>query len=346
MRIRHSLIKLATFFLCAVSAALATPSVAATCDHNAVLKGVNIAGAEFNAEQLPGILFKNYIYPNNVELDYFHSIGATVIRLPFLWERIQPTLFGELAPTELQNIATVVALAKSNGMCVILDVHNYGSYRGKAIGSTQVPAKAFIDLWSRLAEQFGDASSTAFDLMNEPFNLPVDQWASIAQETVNAIRKQGAKNVILVAGGRWSGVHDWFADAGGVSNARAFAAFRDAEHRTWIEVHQYADANYSGTGQQCVAAGNFHGMFDKITSWARSNGQRLFLGEFGVPSNRQCLEALDVMLSHTQDSTVWRGWTYWAAGQWWGKYPLSIEPQNGRDAPQTAIIKKYLGKAR
>ncbi len=342
---RRSLINLLYFFLCGASAIFSMPSVAATCDQNAVLKGANIAGAEFNADQLPGILFKNYVYPNNVELDYFASFGVTVIRLPFLWERIQPTLFGELAPAELQNISTAVALAKSNGMCVILDVHNYGAYRGKAIGSTQVPVKAFIDLWIRLAEQFDDASTTAFDLMNEPFNLPVDQWASVAQQTVNAIRKQGAKNVILVAGGRWSGVHDWFSEAGGVSNAHAFAAFHDPEQRTLIEVHQYADANNSGTGQQCVAAGNFHSMFDKITAWARTNGQRLFLGEFGVPANRQCLEALDVMLSHTQDPSVWRGWTYWAAGQWWGKYPLSIEPQNGRDAPQTAVLKKYLGKA-
>ena len=345
MRMTRSLIKLTIFFLCSAGAVWTMPSVAATCDQNVVLKGVNIAGAEFNAEHLPGILFKNYIYPNNVELDYFASIGATVIRLPFLWERIQPMLFGELAPTELQNIATAVALAKSNGMCVILDVHNYGGYRGKSIGSTQVSAKAFIDLWSRLAEQFGDASTTAFDLMNEPFNLSVDQWASIAQQTVNAIRKQGAKNVILVAGGRWSGVHDWFSDAGGVSNAHAFAAFHDSEQRTLIEVHQYADVNYSGTGQQCVAAGNFNGMFNKITDWARANGQRLFLGEFGVPSNHQCLEALDVMLSHTQDPEVWRGWTYWAAGQWWGKYPLSIEPHNGRDTAQISVIKKYLGKA-
>lgn len=345
MRIRRSLyIKLMTFFLCGVVASWATPGVAATCDQNTMLKGVNIAGAEFNGDQLPGVLFKNYIYPNNAELDYFASIGATVIRLPFLWERIQPSLFGELAPAELQNIATTVALAKSNGMCVVLDVHNYGSYRGKAIGSTQVPIKAFIDLWTRLAEQFGDASTTAFDLMNEPFNLPVDQWASVAQQTVNTIRKQGAKNLILVSGGRWSGVHDWFSTAGGISNASTFAAFHDSEQRTLIEVHQYADANYSGTGQQCVAAGNFNGMFDKITNWASTNGQRLFLGEFGVPPNQQCLDALAVILSHTENKNVWRGWTYWAAGQWWGNYPLSIEPQNGKEAPQTAIIKNYLGK--
>lgn len=337
-------IKLITFLLCGVIAGLATPGVAASCNQNVVLKGVNIAGAEFNGDQLPGVLSKNYIYPNSAELDYFTSIGANVIRLPFLWERIQPSLFGDLAPAELQNIAATVASAKSHGMCVILDVHNYGTYRGKAIGSAQVPVKAFVDLWIRLAAQFGDASATAFDLMNEPVNLPIDQWASVAQQTVNALRKQGAKNLILVSGGRWSGVHDWFSTAGGASNANAFAAFHDPEQRTLIEVHQYADADYSGTGQTCLPAENFNSMFNNITYWAITNHQRLFLGEFGVPPNQQCLDALGVILSHTENKDVWRGWTYWAAGQWWGSYPLSIEPQNEKETPQTAVIKNYLAK--
>ncbi len=338
---RSLYIKLITFLLCGVIAGLATPGVAASCNQNIVLKGVNIAGAEFNADQLPGILYKNYIYPNSAELDYFASIGANVIRLPFLWERIQPSLFGGLAPAELQNIAATVASAKSHGMCVILDVHNYGTYRGKAIGSAQVPVKAFVDLWIRLAAQFGDASATAFDLMNEPFNLPIDQWASVAQQTVNAIRKRGAKNLILVSGGRWSGVHEWEKQIGGTSNANVFAHFQDPLKRTLIEVHQYADPYYSGTGQACEPAANFAKMFGNITRWAKINDQRLFLGEFGTPSNQQCLVALDAILAQMKDAGVWRGWTYWTAGSWWGAYPLSIEPQNGQDAPQTGVLKKY-----
>lgn len=330
--------------LCLVVATLLAPVVAqASCERNAVLKGVNIAGAEFNGEQLPGVLFKNYIYPNRAEIEYFAALGANAIRLPFLWERIQPALYGNLAPAELQNIVATVALAKAQGLCVILDLHNYGNYRGKPIGSAQVPIKAFVDVWTRLASEFDDASATAFGLMNEPAHLPVDEWAAAAQQTVNALRKQRAKNLIMVSGGRWSGVHDWFSTAGGVSNAQAFAAFHDPEKRTLIEVHQYADSNYSGTGQQCHAATNFKGMFDKITSWASTHGQGLFLGEFGVPANPQCLDALDAMLAHTQKKSVWRGWTYWAAGQWWGDYPLSIAPVNGKEAAQMAVVKKYFG---
>lgn len=321
---------------------MASATCRAGCDGASNLKGVNLAGAEFNGEQLPGVLYKNYIYPRADEIAYFSAQGANTLRLPFLWERIQPTLFGELDPAELQQIAATVALAKVRNLCVILDVHNYGNYRGKPIGSPQVPVRAFVDLWSRLANRFDDASVTAFGLMNEPVHVSVDQWAAAAQRTVHALRKQHSRNLILVSGGRWSGVHDWFSVSNGISNATAFATFRDPEQRTLIEVHQYADANYSGTGQTCIAAAPITAMFDKIANWASIHGQHLFLGEFGVPANPACMAALDVMLAQTRNPAVWRGWTYWAAGQWWGDYALSIAPRNGQDAPQLAVIKQYL----
>lgn len=322
-------------------AGLAAPLAAASCDQDVALKGVNLAGAEFNGSKLPGVLYKDYVYPNDAEFDYFASIGANVIRLPFRWERIQPSLSGELDPAELRNLEKTVAMAKSRGMCLILDVHNYGTYRGNAIGTPEVPVRAFINLWTRLAARFSDASVVAFGLMNEPYKLPIGQWASTAQQTVSAIRKSGAENLVLVSGGRWSGVHEWEKLKSGASNASAFAQFQDPLKRTWIEVHQYADPYYSGTGQTCVPAASFTNMFGNITRWAKTNNQRLFLGEFGTPANQACLEALDAMLSQMKDESVWRGWTYWAAGSWWGSYPLSVEPQNGQDAPQTRILKRY-----
>jgi endoglucanase len=38
----------------------------------------------------------------------------------------------------------------------------------------------------------------------------------------------------------------------------------------------------------------------------------------------------------------WLGYTYWAAGPWWGGSTGSIEPQNGQDLPQTQVMQKYL----
>jgi endoglucanase len=339
--IRARLLRPAIVLLCALAAALAAPLAAATCGHDVALKGVSLAGAEFNGNKLPGVLYKDYVYPKETEFDYFASVGANVIRLPFRWERIQPSLEGELDAAELHNLETTVAMAKSRGMCVILDVHNYGTYRGKAVGTTEVPVQAFINLWTQLAAKFSDTSAVVFGLMNEPFKLSTEQWAGTAQQTVDAIRKTGAGNLILVSGARWSGVHEWQKLKSGASNANAFAHFEDPLKRTWIEVHQYADPNYSGTGQTCVPAANFKKMFDNITRWAKANDQQLFLGEFGAPANRACLDALDAMLAQMEDESVWRGWTYWAAGSWMGRYPLSVQPKNGRDAPQMGILKRY-----
>lgn len=334
-----------SFYLWGISALFAARGAVAGCEQSAALAGVNIAGAEFNGAQLPGILFKNYIYPSDAEMNYFAALGATAIRLPILWERVQPSLMGDLSAEELRHITAVVTSAKSRGLCVILDLHNYGAYRDKPLGSDAAPSAAFIDVWRKLGTQFNDASSTAFGLMNEPAKLPIALWASIAQQTVDALRAAHLNNLILVSGGAWSGVHDWFADKDGQSNASAFAHFHDAARKTVIEVHQYADANFSGTGRLCLAAEKFPAMFDNIAAWAKSNGKRLFLGEFGVPPDASCLNTLDTILAQLNNKEVWRGWTYWAAGQWWGDYPLSVEPKKGVDAPQTAILKKYWSKS-
>lgn len=323
------------------SAVLISTSAVANCDPNVLQKGVNLAGAEFNGGKIPGVVYKDYVYPNNTEFDYFVAAGANTIRLPFLWQRIQPTLNGPLDSVELGNIKAVVAKAKLRGMCVVLDVHDYGSYSGYAIGTPEVPVSAFKNLWTRLAGQFKDDSVAAFGLMNEPAKLPIAQWAAIAQTTVYAIRQTGAKNLIMVSGGRWSGVHEWEKQIGGTSNAIAFATFNDPLRRSYIEVHQYGDVGYSGTGLSCVPTETITRMFENITRWAKTNNQKLFLGEFGVPANTQCLLDLNAMLTQMKDPSVWRGWTYWAAGSWWGTYPMSVEPLNGQDAPQMNILKRY-----
>lgn len=330
----------------ALSAALLAAGAArADCGDGRGLTGVNLAGAEFKPRQLPGVMHKDYTWPKRSELAYFAARGATAIRLPVLWERLQPVLMGELDAAQVKAIDTVLAAAAELGLCVLLDVHNYGAYRGQPIGSDAVPEAAFIDLWRRLAERFPAESRVALGLMNEPKSLPIARWAGLAQATVTALRESGARHLILVSGGRWSGVHEWFKTFAGVSNAQAFAAIADPLARTALEVHQYADADYSGSGTTCRPPEHFDAMFRAITDWANRHRQRLFLGEFGVPASAECLAALERMLAASADRQVWLGWTYWAAGSWWGSYPLSIAPRSdGSDAPQMGVVDGYLGK--
>lgn len=329
--------------LCAC-AILAAGAAQGGCLDSGNLTGVNLAGAEFNSSRIPGVMNKDYVYPTREELVYWKGKGATAIRLPFRWERVQPALMGELDEAQIAAIKSVVDVAVELNLCLILDLHNYGTYGGQAIGSAGVPQDAFFDVWQRLAERFPDASHVALSLMNEPKGLTIAQWATVAQNTVLHLRNAASPHLILAGGGRWSGVHEWTKEFSGTSNAKAFADVRDPIGRLAIEVHQYADANFSGTGTTCLAPERFDSMFAAVSDWARQTGHKLFLGEFGVPASPDCLAALDHILSLTTDRTVWQGWTYWAAGRWWGSYPLSIEPRAGADAPQTAVVGRYLGK--
>lgn len=337
--------KLRTWLL-AVSALFFAQGLQAKCLQTGGLKGVNLAGAEFNAAAMPGVVNRDYVYPSAEEFAYFSRQGMNTIRLPFLWERIQPRLYGALEPAELAHLKATVDKAQAHKMCLILDLHSYGAYRGDPIGSKAVDMRAFMDVWEKLALAFPDPQRVALGLSNEPYTLPIDLWASIAQLTVNRLRALNSRHWILVSGGRWSGVHEWHQTFDGSANASSFANLRDPLRRTVIEVHQYADANFSGTGTSCLPPERFQAMFKAINDWAVQHHQQLFLGEFGTPPDASCLAALDAMLSHTTDSTIWRGWTYWAAGAWWGDYPLNVSLRNGIDAPQLAVLQKYLKDSR
>ena len=338
-----------SFLCCALFLALAaffSPPAMAGCLDGGRLVGVNLSGAEFASSKLPGTIFKDYVYPDAADMRHFQDQGMNTFRLPFLWERVQPSLSGELDATELKRISDTVAAASAINACIILDVHNFGQYRGQPLGSADVPSAAFVDLWQRLAAAFPDASHVAFGLMNEPAKMTIADWSATAQQTVDALRKQEkgkTPHLILVAGGGWSGAHSWRSkDRSGAANADAFRAVRDPAKRTLIEVHQYGDSDFSGTKTECIDPARLRTVMADITQWALSTNQRLFLGEFGVPPDDNCLQVLKAIVDGTQDRKAWGGWTYWAAGKWLAAYPLTIQPADGVDKPQMAVLKSSL----
>src|SRR5574340_971626 len=95
---------------CYILAVVPTAHAASNGDE---LTGVNIAGAEFNGKALPGVAGKDYFYPKAATFDHFAAKGMNVIRLPFRWERIQPTLNGELDAAEYRRLADTVHQARA-----------------------------------------------------------------------------------------------------------------------------------------------------------------------------------------------------------------------------------------
>ena len=86
--------------------ALSPAASVVTVPPSGALLEVNLIGADFGAAG-QNVYGKDYTYPTASELDYFKAQGLDLIRLPFKWERMQPTLGGALDPTELGRLTTL-----------------------------------------------------------------------------------------------------------------------------------------------------------------------------------------------------------------------------------------------
>jgi endoglucanase len=312
-------------------------------------RGVSLAGAEFGADPwgngaLPGQHGTHYIYPNQGEVAYFASKKMNSVRLPFRWERLQPTLNAPFDPAEWARLDGFVSSATASGMTVVLDPHNYARWYTNVVGSG-VSNQAFADFWSRLAAAYkGRPNKVVFALMNEPHDMPTEQWLAAANAAIAAIRATGANNLVLVPGNGWTGAHSWGSNWYGSPNAQVMLGIVDPSDRHAYEVHQYLDGDSSGTSPDCVSQTIGVERVTAFTAWLRSHAKRGFLGEFAGGNNATCAAAVDGLLDHlSANRDVWLGWTWWAAGPWWGDYMFSIEPRsNGSDAPQMGWLAPHL----
>lgn len=306
--------------------------------------GVNLAGAEFGESNLPGTYNQHYTYPTAAEVDYFLSKGMNIFRLPFRWERLQYTTNAPFNSTELSRIQTFVNHAASRGGYVLLDPHNYARYyHTNVVGSAALLFSTFADFWSRLATIFRNHPQVIFGLMNEPHDMATEVWRDAANAAIAAIRGTGATNLILVPGNAWTGAHSWEQSWYGTPNSRAMLSITDPINYYAFEVHQYLDSDSSGGSSTCVSTSIGVERLAAFTAWCRRYGVQGFLGEFAGSTNAICLQALRNMLTFINDnSEVWVGWTYWAAGPWWGNYMFSLEPLNGADRLQTDVLQGFI----
>lgn len=225
-------------------------------------RGVNVSGAEGTTEgfsnRRPGVYGQDYWYASQGTFDYLAGRGLKVVRLPFRWERIQPSLGGSLDPTELARLKDCVERANRAGLKVILDVHNYGGYRlydpaagsgvERKIGSAYVKQADLADLWGRLSVQFkSDDRVLAYGLMNEPSNMPsaasgkapAQSWEDASQVALDAIRANGDGKLVMVPGYQYSGVWAW-------TTNHPDKWIADSANNHMYEAHQYFDGNRSG----------------------------------------------------------------------------------------------------
>ncbi|KAI0709848.1 endoglucanase [Earliella scabrosa] len=293
--------------------------------------GVNQSGAEFGQNVIPGALGKEYIWPAPTSIDYFVGQGFNSFRIPFLMERLSPPTTGGLTgpfnQTYLSGLKDTVSYITGKGAYAIIDPHNFMIFNGQTISSTST----FQSWWQKLANEFKSNNLVIFDLQNEPHDIPAQTVFNLMQAGVNGVRASGATSqLILVEGTSWTGAWTWTSSG----NSQVFGAIKDPNNNVAIEMHQYLDSDGSGTSPTCVSPTIGAERLQAATEWLRQNNLKGFLGELGAGSNDACISAVKGALCSMQQSGVWIGALWWAAGPWWGDYFQSIEPPTGAAIPQ------------
>ncbi|KAJ5963664.1 uncharacterized protein N7479_003540 [Penicillium vulpinum] len=297
--------------------------------------GVSESGAEFGPGNVPGTLEKDYVWPKTSQIQILRDAGMNIFRVPFLMERLVPSsMTGSPDATYLAALKSTVKFITDSGAYAVLDPHNYGRYNGNIITSTS-DFKAF---WKTVATQFASNEKVVFDTNNEYHDLDQTLVLNLNQAAIDAIRAAGATSqYIFVEGNSWSGAHSWTA------NNDNLKALTDSEDKIVYEMHQYLDGDSSGTSESCVSATIGKERLESATAWLQDNNKRGFIGEFAGGVNSVCESAVENMLSYMADnSDVWMGAEWWAAGPWWGSYMYSLEPADGPAyATYLPILEKY-----
>lgn len=298
-------------------------------------RGVNAAGADFGVGSR---------FDTDASFAFYASRGHELVRLPFLWESVQPRPGEDLDEAYLEQLRQAVASCTRREMVCILDVHSYARHGEAVIGDGDLTGEHLADLWVRLAGTFDDAELVELGLMNEPHDLPggARTWEDAVSTTVTALRRSGSEHFVWVAGEQWSSAASW-------ADTHPEWWVEDPLGRSGPEGHYYFDAANLRRGtyparyeedEAAAEADGFSGLRDKVTTelggfteYCRRNGLRGLLGEIGWPNDTPAA-------AFPEDSDRWDAIgdaayglldragldvTVWAAGEQWGDdYNLSV----------------------
>ncbi|NHC11193.1 glycoside hydrolase family 5 protein [Stutzerimonas degradans] len=323
-----------------VSAPAESTAPADTTNGQPRLVGVNLSGAGFGPSVVPGVHGTNYTYPAESYYKKYADLGMKLVRLPFLWERIQPKLNTPLNATELARLKQSLDFAHKHGVKVILDLHNYYRYFGKLIGSTEVPISSFAGVWKQIVQEVvSHPAVEGYGLMNEPYSTN-GLWPQAALAAAKAIRTLDSQRWIYVAGDRWSSAYHWPHYNTQLIND---PWMRDRKNNLVFEAHMYVDKDFSGN--YFDKAEVFDPMIGvnrvkPFVEWLKSNNLRGYIGEHGVPDfSPSAIVATDNLLAYLRQNCIPS--TYWAAGPWWGEYALSLDVTSGKARPQLPVLQKH-----
>ena len=161
------------------------------------------------------------------------------------------------------------------------------------------------------------------------------------EDVLTAIRDNGDNKLIMIPGDGWLGAASW------EDNNGPNGWIVDPANSFKYEAHLYFDADGSGEYRfpyDASVPARALGAINSFVAWCNANGAQCYVGEYGVPDDDpNWLAVLDSVLT-VMDSAGFDG-TYWSAGEFWGDYPLSVQPTGNFtvDRPQLPTLLNHLG---
>lgn len=322
------------------------------------LRGSNLVGMEggygFDAATGPAPDV-DYAVHSTQTIDYLATKKVNVLRFLFSWERMQSTLGGPIPAASSGNYKAyfddykriVDYATTTKGMTVIIEPWQANPsggaggprWRGDLVGGSVVTSAHFADFWAKMAAVYANNPRVAIGLVNEPNGMSTMTWFAAAQDAITAIRGAGFRGDIHVPGNGWTGAGSW-ADASydtaspqrsnayGWLNARGPGLpLLDPSGKLVVSVHNYADADASGSSTTVVSPTITRTRITGVVDWARANALRVFVGEIGMyaaatNANEDWTDFVGYLDANT-DTLV--GFAWWACGKpgWWSDVAAS-----------------------
>jgi endoglucanase len=316
-------------------------------------RGVNLSGADFGEQNLPGIPGRDYTFNGDETYRYFADKGFNLFRIGVKWERLQPVPGGPLDAVYLEGLRRSLNSAGLVGAVAVVNLQNFARYRFNGLecivdASPSVTREHLADLWVRVSKELREHPALyAFGLMNEPHDLGSDtDWKEISQSVLSALRDSGDRTLIMVAGYNWSHADEW-PDIHGPDSW-----IDDPANNFAYEAHLYFDSDRSG--QYALSYDDELRRNPRLASigadrlrpfsdWLSRNRVRGYIGEYGIPGGDPRWREVFENFLQALDAASLDG-TYWSAGEWWGDYALSVQPDAALqiEKPQLSVLARHI----
>jgi endoglucanase len=312
------------------------------------LMGVNQASGEFGV----GPYAFKYAYPGKDRISWAAAQGFGIIRVPFLFQNVQPASGAPLNEGAARQLDLVMNECAMQRVICLLDLHSYGTYYGDDSTATALPGTPNAsngrlgEFWAQIARRYKDNSFVWLGLMNEPNKQTALEWVKTTNAIAAAIRATGATNKIVFPGTAWDGAWHWTTSGNAVQMLKAY----DPGNNFAFEGHQYLDADGSGTSPNCAAGSGAR--LAPFTTWLKTHKLQGIIGEVGWAANGNCATEATALLDSWKAAAIdasgsgYIGMTYWANGPWWpDSYMYLAEPRpfpSGAEPEQLKLLKRYI----